>query len=261
MIKNFSDLWRAHANWAQGILIKEIVPLKTADIYFGHTPDEWFNFALPKVEKPAELDLEEIKKFLSPVCPPTTIYLWEKHIKTGFPEILAKNGYELMGKDTWVVFNEKVSKDLRTDIPVEHIGLSKFPDYEKVTVEVFKEDWNYDNKPYVEMCRKSLTGEMKSQAPGFSSELFMIYEDSKPAAGAGLFLTEEVGYFHNDATFKEYRKKGYHTALIKERIKFCLDRGIKTLYSIVEYKDQSFRNYNRCGFETWQVCNLFTLKS
>jgi len=89
----------------------------------------------------------------------------------------------------------------------------------------------------------------------------MIYENGKPAAGAGLFLTKEIGYFYNDATFKEYRKRGYHAALIKERIKFCLDKKVETLYSIVEYKSQSFRNYQKCGFETWQVCELFTLKN
>lgn len=261
MIKNFSDLWRAHSEWGQGILIKEIKPLKIADVYFGNTPDEWFNFALPKVKEPAELNLSEIKKVLSPACSLATIYLWEKHIKSGFPEFLTKNGYKLMGTDTWVVFNKKAARDLETDIPVKHISSSKFPDYEKVTIDVFKEDWDYDNRPYVEMCRKSLTGEMKSKAPGFSSEFFMIYKNGNPAAGAGLFLTKEIGYFHNDATFKKYRKKGYHTALIKERINFCLEKGIKALYSIVEHKSQSFKNYNRCGFETWQVCNLFTLKS
>lgn len=260
MIKNFSDLWRAHFELSQDVLVKEIKPLKTVDVYIGNTPDAWYNFALPKVKKPAELNLEEVKKVLFPISPPTTIYLWEKHIKTGFTKFLTKNSYEFMGTDTWVVLKPKGLKKLKVEIPVEHIGLSKFPDYDKVTVEVFKEE-DYDNRPYVEVCRKSLTGEMKSKVPGFSSEFFMIYENNHPAAGAGLFLTEEIGYFHNDATFKEYRKRGYHTALIKERIEFCLDRGVKTLYSIVEHKGQSFRNYNKCDFETWQVCNLFTLKS
>ena len=260
MIRSFEDLWEAYSEWGQGILIKEIKPLKTVDIYFGNTPDAWFNFALPKVKKPADLDLAEIKRVLSPISPPTTIYLWGKHIKAGFPKFLTKNGYEFMGADTWVVLKPKGLRKLKAEIPVEHIGLSKFPDYDKVTVEVFKEE-DYDNRPYVEMCRKSLTGEMKSKAPGFSSEFFMIYGDSKPAAGAGLFLTKEIGYFHNDATFKQYRKKGYHTALIKRRTRFCLDKGIEILYSIVEHKSQSFRNYNKCGFEAWQICNLFTLKS
>jgi len=260
MIRNFTSLWKAHSEWEQGILVKEIKPLKTADAYIGNTPDAWYNFALPRVEKPAELDLGEIKKILFPISPPATIYLFGKHIKAGFSKFLTQNGYEFFGTDTWMVFNKKAGKDLKTDVQVEHIGLSKFPDYDKVTVGVFKEE-DYDNKPYVEICRKSLTGEMKSKAPGFSSEFFMIYENGKPAAGAGLFLTKEIGYFHNDATFKEYRKKGYHIALIKKRIEFCLDKGIEKLYSIVEHKSQSFRNYKRCGFETWQACNLFTLKN
>lgn len=260
MIKNFPDLWKVHFEWSKGVLLKEIKKLKTADIYFGYPPTEWFNFAVPKVEKPTELDLVEIKKVLSPISPPTAIYLFEKYIKGGFAEFLKKKGYKFMGTDTYMVFNKKAGKDSRINVPIEHIGLSKFPDYDELTHQVFKET-GYDDPTYNKICRKSLIGEMKSKVPGFSSEFFMIYEDSKPAAGAGLFLAKEIGYFHNDATFKEYRKKGYHTALIKERIKFCLDRGIKTLYSIVEHKGQSFRNYSRCGFKTWQICNLFTLKS
>lgn len=201
MIKNFSDLWRAHFEWCEGVLLKKIKLLETADLYFGYPPTEWFNFALPKVEKPTDLDLKEIKKVLFPVSPPTAVYLFEEHIKGGFPKFLTHEVFSQVG---------------------------------------------YDDPTYNEICHKTLTGEMKSKTLGFSS---------------GLFLTKEIGYFHNDATFKEYRKKGYHTALIKERIRFCLDKGIKALYSIVEFKSQSFRNYQKCGFETWQVCNLFTIKS
>jgi len=260
VIKNFLDLWKVHFEWSKGVLLKEIKSLKTTDIYFGYPQTEWFNFALPKVEKPTELNLAEIKKVLFPVNPLTAIYLFEKHIKTGFPKFLKKNGYKFMGTDTYMVFNSKTLKDFKINIPIEHINLSKFQEYNELTYKVFSEA-GYDDLTYNKICHQTLTGEMKSKAPGFSSEFFMIYENGKPAAGAGLFLTKEIGYFHNDATFKEYRKRGYHAALIKERIKFCLDKKVETLYSIVEYKSQSFRNYQKCGFETWQVCELFTLKN
>jgi GNAT superfamily N-acetyltransferase len=259
MIKNFEDLWQAHFEWAQGVLLKQIKPLKTTDIYFGYPPTEWFNFALPKVEKPERLDLNEIKKVLSPVSPPTAVYLHEEHVKAGFPEFLTKNGYQFMGTDTWMVLDKKISGEIKIDIPVEHINLAKFSDYDELTHEVFKQE-GYDDPTYNKICRQSLTGEMKSKVLGFSSEFFMIYENGKPASGAGLFLTKEIGYFHNDATYKQYRKKGYQTALIKERIKLCLERNIKTIYSIVEKDSQSFRNFERCGFKTWQVYELFTLK-
>ncbi len=260
MIRSFEDLWKAHTELCQGVLIKDIKKLKTADIIIGNTPDAWYNFALPKVSKPADLDLNEIKKALSPINPATTIYLWEKHRKAGFSNPLKRNGYESMGTDTWMILKNKVRKDLETDVPVEHVGLSKFSDYEKITNKVFKEEDNYDDQPYNEVCRQALAGEKKSKTPSFSAEFFMVYKDSRPVAGAGLFLTKEVGYFHNTATLKSHRKKGYHTSLIKARIKFCLERKIPLLYSIVEYKSKSFRNLERFGFRSWQVCELFTLK-
>lgn len=259
MIKNFNYLWQEHFKWSQGVLVKKVIFLKTADIYIGNTPDAWYNFALPKVMKPKDLDLKEIKKVLSPISSPTTIYLFEKHIKAGFPKFLTQNGWEFFGSDTWMVFNPETDKDFKTNISAETINLAKFPDYEKVTVEVFGQE-GYDDGPYNKICQDSLTGKLKSKEPSFSAEFFMIYQNRQPTAGAGLFLTKEIGYFHNDATFKKHRGKGYHTTLIKKRVDFCLKKKIKTLYSIVEYEKQSFRNFKKCGFETWQVANLFTLK-
>lgn len=259
MINNFPDLWKAHFEWNQGILVKEIKSLKTADIYLGNTPDEWFNFALPKVADPDGLDLEEIKDTLSLISPPTTVYLLETQIESGFPEFLRQNNYELMGKDTWLVFNQKTDSNLKTEVKIEKVGLDKFSDYQKVTEEAFKEE-GFDDRPYNEVCRKTLTGEMKSKNPGFSSDFLMIYIDGRPAAGAGLFTTDGMACFHNDATIKEFRRRGYHTNLIKNRINYCLNKGIKIIYTLVEHGSQSFRNFSRLGFETWQTAQMFTLK-
>ena len=186
MSRDFTDLWKAHFDWNLDVLVKEIKSLKTADIYLSYTPDEWFNFALPKVKKPADLNLDEIKKVLFPTNPATTIYLLESHIKAGFPRFLKQNGYQFFGEDNWLVFDHSF-KDLKTKIPVEQIGLDKFPEFTKVTEEVYLKEWDFDDGPYNEICRKILTGEIKSEIPSFSAEFFMIYEDGKPAAGAGLF--------------------------------------------------------------------------
>jgi GNAT superfamily N-acetyltransferase len=258
MIRDFFDLWKAHYDWNLGVLLKKIISLKTAEIYIGYTQDEWFNFALPKVQKPKELDLTEIKEVLSPANPRTTIYLLEEQVNLGFPKFLLENEFELFGEDNWLVFKPSF-KDLETDTCVERIGINKFSDYDRVTVEAYKEVFGFDDRLYNEACQRFLIGEVKSKNPNLSAEFFMVYDQGEPAAGAGLFLTEELGYFHNDATTKKFRKKGYHTALIKERIKFCKKRGIKTLYAIVD-GETSLKNYSRCGFEPWQVASLFTLK-
>lgn len=259
MIKNFEELWEAHFKWSLGILTKEVKSFKTVDIYLGNIPDIWNNFALPKVINPTDLDFEEIKTNLTPYSPSSTIYLHEKQAKGGFKEFLLQNNYRFSGTDTWLVFNPKAARDLTIKAQVEKIGLAKFPDFGRLTLEVFKEE-GYDDSVYNEICRKSLTGEIKSQVPDFSSEFFMIYEDGQPAAGAGLFSTDKLGYLHNDATAKEYRGKGYQTALIKRRVELCLKRRIETIFSVVENESQSFKNYQKCGFETWQIGQLFVRK-
>ncbi|MDP3955059.1 MAG: GNAT family N-acetyltransferase [bacterium] len=258
MIRNFEDLWKEHFEYNRGILLKEIKFLKTVDIYLGNTSDEWYNFALPKTE-PENFDLKEIQRVLTPVSSSATVYLLEKYAKLGFPEYLLQNGYEFFGSDTWMVFDNKAIINLETSVSVERVNLLNFSDYDQVTTEVFEEE-GFDERPYNRICQESLAGVRKSKNPDFSSEFFMIYQDSKPAAGAGLFLTKEIGYFHNDATLPEFRGKGYHEALIKKRIDFCLERGIKTLYSMVEYQKQSFKNYSKCGFESWQLAQMFVQK-
>jgi hypothetical protein len=109
MIRSFEDLWKANAEWRQGILVKETKLSKTAELYLGFTPEEWFNYALPRIEKPTELDLEGIKKALFPAHPSVSIYLWEKHVKAGFPEFLTQKGFKLLTKDTWMIFNHAFS--------------------------------------------------------------------------------------------------------------------------------------------------------
>jgi GNAT superfamily N-acetyltransferase len=258
MIKTFPSLWKEHFTWSRGVLTKKIIQLKSADIYLGYTPDAWYNFALPKVRSPRDFDLKEIKEILAPANPSATVYLHEKHIKA-YSLFLIRNGYRKMGTDTWMVFSPEIDKEVVVGTSVKHIGLSRFADFDKITTEVYKTE-GFDDRPYNEICRKTLIGKIKSKASGFSSEFFMIYEGGKPAAGAGLFRTYKIGYFHNDATLPCFRGKGYQTILIKERINYCLTRGIKTMYTIVEYGSRSFKNYQKCGFETWQVANLFTIQ-
>lgn len=261
VVGNFEQLWQKHFEWSLGVLVEETRKGKTADFYLiPSLLSEFYNFALPKIKTPIELNLKEIRRTFEQIRLNPCVYLWEKQIKSGFPGFLEKKDFKFFGTDTWMVFSKKAFEKPE-NIEVRHISVPEFEDFRIVLADCFKE-WP-GNEQYLQMCYDSLTGKAKSKnTPDLSSEFFVIYENSKPVAGAGLFVSEKekTAYFHNDGTLEKYRGKGYHGALILKRIDYCLKRGIEILYSIVEYESQSFRNYSRCGFEVWQGANLFALK-
>lgn len=171
------------------------------------------------------------------------------------------SGYVLGGRDTWVVLNRELFKPKLTNIQVKHIKPVEFEDYRKVLNLCFK-DWPGEEE-YNQLCFESMVREKKGKFKDETSEFFVIYiEKSKPVAGAGLLLSEDkkIAYFHNDGTLPNHRNRGYHQVLIEERVKYCLRRGIRVLYAIIEHGEQSWRNYINLGFEQQQIANIFFLK-
>ena len=75
-----------------------------------------------------------------------------------------------------------------------------------------------------------------------------------PAAAAGLYISEGVGYLAFAATLPEHRGKGGQSALLAARIRYARERGCDVLVTETgERRDDlpsnSYRNILRAGFE------------
>lgn len=248
-------LWTVHFEWGMGFLYREIVNTPSADIYLSDIPGEYYNFAVPSVSNPNELDLDTIEKQLLEVKQKPSFVLFSNHQTNGFVEFLVRNGYKSNGGDCWLVLDKPAYTNSKIDAEVTEVTSDLFEDYDSVLSKVFSDFPG--NEKYMEICFKSIKGEIKSKYSDLVSKLYLIYENGKPAAGAGLFYSKkaDIAYLHDAGTLPEFRGKGYQTALVKYRVNIALEQEISRIYTSVEPEGQSWSNCIKVGFNQtpWTV--------
>jgi GNAT superfamily N-acetyltransferase len=84
-------------------------------------------------------------------------------------------------------------------------------------------------------------------------DCWLALDEDVPAAAAGLFVAEGVGYLGFAATLAEHRGKGGQTALLAARVRQARERGCDVLVTETgELRDglpsNSYRNILRAGF-------------
>lgn len=251
MFRNyFEEVWDLHFKWGTGVLYKEPYDTKSARIITSSVPGEWYNFAFPTVDDPQKFDLEETEKELSKTGNKTSIVLLEKHISRGFIEPLIRSGLKFNGRDSWMGYDKQTYANNQVRAKIVNVALDMFPDYDSVLGKVFV---NFPGNPqYENICRKTISGELNGKFPGLKSELYLIYDDGKPVAGAGLFYSKEgnFAYLHDAGTLPDFRGRGYQSDLIRHRINRVVSLGIDRIYSSVEHGDQSWTNSIKCGLNT-----------
>lgn len=261
MVNYFDELWDLYPEWSKGILVKEEVKGKTVEVFLSDVPGQYHNFAVPKVSTPQELDLEEIKELLARNGRSLSICLTENQQKTGFIEFLEKNNFVLDSRDCWVGYDPSTYISSPVDVEIIKVTTQTFDDYDEVLGKVFSDFPG--NEKYLEMCRKTLTGEIKNDFPGLKSEFFLIYDDQKAVSGGGLFYSKEknFAYLHDAGTLEEYRGRGYQTNLLRFRINKARGLGINRIYSSVEKESISWRNCLKLGLFELQTLFIFVEKN
>ena len=92
-----------------------------------------------------------------------------------------------------------------------------------------------------------------AQAPDLGWDCWLAVDGDEPAAAAGLFVAEGVGYLGFAATLPEHRGKGGQNALLAERIEHARKAGCDIVVTETgEHRDDlpsnSYRNILRAGF-------------
>jgi GNAT superfamily N-acetyltransferase len=244
----FESLWDAHFDWSTGILYSKIVKTPTATIYLSDISGEYYNLAVPTVENPEQLNFDEIDRVLQESHNKTSFTLFSKHQDKGFSEYLIRKGFKSHGGDCWVVLDQEAYTNRIVSASVAEATPESFKDYYSVLSPVFK---NFPgNEMYLDLCLKSIKGELSGKYKDLVSKLYIIYDNGKPASGAGLFYSKEsdIAYLHDGGTLPEYRGKGYQTALLRHRSNIALEQGISRIYSSVEPSGQSWSNCIKVGF-------------
>ena len=258
--ERFSEIWDLHTKWASGVIYSKIETLGTATVFTSDVPGEYFNFAVPTVDIPDSLNLDEIKNTLHFGLHKSAVSLFESHQQSGFIEYLAKNKFEIASHDSWLLFNKDEYSNVEVIGDIREVGLEKLGDFYKVARPVW--DFLPGNEEYLAMEAKFLRGEAKSALSDLQLRLYVLYEAGEPVANGGLFYSvqENFGYLQDAGTLKDFRGRGYQTSLIRHRINESLKNGISRLYVSAEHEGTSWRNCLKNGFEPIQVIRTFLEK-
>lgn len=81
------------------------------------------------------------------------------------------------------------------------------------------------------------------------AKFFAIWEGEKIVAIAGVAWHGDVYRYRSVATLKEYRSRGFASALISHILEFSLARHAKHIYIITEKNSDAERIYKKVGFE------------
>lgn len=244
-----------HFQWSTGVLYNEVKSIPSAKVYFSEVPGESYNFLVPDLHDPGLLELETIRQLFQANNKKPCVILHNEHQNEGFTELLVRNGYKSHGEDCWVLLDVNVYKNREVGANVVEVTPDTFKDYYSVLSPVFSDFPG--NEKYLELCLKSIKGELKSNCSDLISKLFLIYDSGKPVAGAGMFYSKsaDIAYLHDAGTLPEFRGKGYQTALLKHRANIALSQYITRVYSSVEPGSQSWSNCIKVGFNQtpWQL--------
>ena len=80
------------------------------------------------------------------------------------------------------------------------------------------------------------------------SRCFLAELDGEPGAAAGICLHESVALLAGSATIPELRRRGLHTALLYERLRYAAEQGCDLAMIAVQPGSNSQRNAERNGF-------------
>lgn len=260
MSKNyFDEVLQLQFKLLTGVLYNEVRKLRTCQIALSDIPGEYINFAIPTVESPHDLNRDEIEQVLTAKKEKPSICLVQKHLENGFAEYLVREGYSFEDMESWMGYDKNTYKAQDVKSKITSVSSSNFSDFQEVLGKVF-EDFP-GNETYLQACLETMQGKRKSSVDDLKLELYLIYDNGKPAAGAGLFYSksENYAYLHDAGTLEQYRGKGYQTDLIRHRINVAIENDIDRIYSCVEFGSKSWSNSIKCGLNTMQT-NILMVK-
>ena len=261
MNKNyFTELWELQTIWGEEIFYKEVVDSETFVGLSSTVPIEYFNLVYPKVSNPKKLNIKEVESFFERIKEKPSIYLLDQHIKNGFVEYLVRLGFKFESRDTWMGFDKNTYLNNPIKSQITEVTPDNFYDFKTVLGEVFKDFTG--NPRYLEICEKTLSGEMKNKVADLKSQFFLIYEGGRPVSGAAMFssVKNNFAYLHNGGTLKEFRGKGYQSDLIRHRTNIALSMNINRIYAIVDHGGQSWSNFIKSGYNQMHMGVLVVKK-
>jgi GNAT superfamily N-acetyltransferase len=92
--------------------------------------------------------------------------------------------------------------------------------------------------------------------PGWS--LYLARANGRPAAAATLYVHDRIGYLADAASHPSFRRRGFHAALLRRRIRDAAASGADIVFSGATPFSTSHRNMERAGMRVHFIRSLWT---
>lgn len=125
-------------------------------------------------------------------------------------------------------------------ITVRHVSPSETAEWARVS----GEGWSSEGAALAAFVEQF--GRVTARARGTSC--FIAEKDGRPIAAAALFLGHDVALLAGASTVPGARRQGAQGALLRERLGFAADRGVKLAMVVAQPHSASCRNAERQGF-------------
>jgi hypothetical protein len=186
-------------------------------------------------------DIDEVEYFFRCRKAPVSIDVCP-HADPSLYDMLSHRGYRI------TEFNNALVRALPADVPNAAVGMevrtASQGETEIFATTIVRGFFGRDEMTEAELRLGRLLIRMPS-----TTGYFAQYPGSDPFAGGCMSIRNKVANFFGDATRRDERGHGAHTALIAERLKLASSSGCDLATALTQPGSISQRNYQRMGFE------------
>lgn len=220
---------------------------------------EWYNFIVPKLSNPADLDTKELNKLIKSEKDDgkkVSFYI-NQTLLNSYQSYLKKNDYRLGGNE---IYLQKTLHNIdKPKLPADYVVDSSYDLNAVVSVlEKCFPEWP-EEKAYLERYEQY----KKIGQEDRCFETFVVHHQDEIVGSGSISLDKNLnlGYLHNAGILATHRRKGLHTALVDERCLYCIVNGVTRVVSIVDDNAGSYTSLLNNGFVTADKFYLFVKSS
>ncbi len=254
----FSDLYINILTLFSGVLNKEINKYESFWHVRSNYSDEWYNFIVPctNVDNFEWAKALQIHQDEGANGTKVSFYINDDLI-TDYTNLLIKHNYSSIGDDTYMLKDIENTLEVRYQAQIHQLTIEHLEEYLSLSDICFPE-WTSNREYGKHFFDLSINNPYKNK----DLKTFILQIDGKLVGFSSIIIDLDVGlaYLHNSGVHPDYRKLGYHTALINFRCNYALNLGINQVYAIVEEKSESYKNFVKLGYKKTDKFHMFYKK-
>ena len=254
----FSDLYKNNLTLFSGVLNKEIIKYESFWHVKSNYSDEWYNFIVPctSVDNFDLAKAQQIQQDEGATGTKVSYYISGELISE-YTKLLTKNDYSSIGDDTYMLKKIENVAEVSCQTEIHQLTSEHLEEYLALSDICFPE-WTSNREYGKHFFDLSINNPYKNK----DIKTFILQVDGKLVGFSSIIIDLDVGlsYLHNTGVHPDYRKLGYHTALVNFRCNYAFNLGVNQIYAIVEENSNSYKNFVKLCYKKTDKFHMFYKK-